>query len=615
MHDSALSARRLTDRVAVGQTALTRISLLAIVGASGLLETWRLTINGWGNGYYAEAALAASRSWTALLTDAADPSQLVSLDKGPLPDWVLGLSARVFGFSSLSVLLPSVCCAIASVVLLYDAVRRLFGAQAGLLAAAMLALSPVSVMMGRYDNPDALLALLMTAAAWAFVRWLESGKLRHLLLCGLFVGLGFNTKMFEVCLLVPGLAGAWLLVARRDVSRRLRDLAAAGALAACVGLAWYATMTVVPAGSRPSVAESSSNSWAQLILTANGLQRVAGYGGGHPGGNAGLLRLFSSDMAGQAGWLMPLALLGLLMGLRAPAGEPREALRRAGVVMLGAWMVIGFGVFSFSKGVLHSYYTSAIAPAIAALAAVAVVTLARRARASPAARTLLVGALMASAFLSWLILGDTPDFVPWLRWLMLAAALIASFAIHLSSSEAGPRARSLTAVIAACCASVALLGGPLAYSVATDRFGHSGANPAAGPTSLTSPHGRLEGSFDPALVGYLERNRAGARYLIAATGSDFAAPIGLATGAPVITLGGFIGTDVSPTVAQLAALVHSEQLRFVLLTWQPAPGAAAQRADWVEAHCTRVAAPGIDGRTEGENGAPLRGPRSGLYRC
>lgn len=590
---------------------MTRLYLLAIVGVAGLLETWRLTINGWGNGYYAEAALAASRSWTALLTDAADPSRLISLDKGPLPDWVLGLSARVFGFGSLSVLLPSVCCAVASVVLLYDAVRRLFGAQAGLLAAAMLACSPVSVMMGRYDNPDALLALLMTATAWAFVRWLESGKLRHLLLCGLFVGLGFNTKMFEVCLLVPGLAGAWLLVARRDVTRRLRDLAAAGAIAASVGLAWYATMTIIPAGSRPSVAESSSNSWAQLILSANGLQRVAGYGGG----GAGPLRLFSRDMAGQAGWLMPLALLGLLVGLRVRDGAPGEALRRAGVVMLGAWMLVGYGVFSFSKGAVHSYYTSAIAPAIAALAAIAVVAVARRARASAAARTLLVGAVIVSALLGWLILGNTPGFVPWLRWLVLAAALIASLALCLSSLEAGPRAQSLTAAVAACFASVALLGGPLAYSVATDGLGRSGANPAAGPTSLVSPHGRAEGSFDPPLVGYLERHRAGARYLVAATGSDFAAPIGLATRAPVITLGGFQSTDISPTVGQLAALVRSKQLRFILLTGRPASGAAVGRAGWVEAHCTRVSAPGIDERTVGENGSPMRGPGSGLYRC
>lgn len=203
-----------------------RAGLAAIVAIAGALDLWALTINGYGNGYYAEAALAASKSWTALLTNAADPSGLVSLDKGPLPDWIMGLCGRVFGFSSLSMLLPNALCGIAAVVVLYDLVRRTLGARTALLAALLLAVSPVSVVMARYNNPDALLALLLVGSAWALVRALESGRTRHMLLCGALLGLAFNTKMLEAYLILPALACAFLLAASGPVARRAQQLLA-----------------------------------------------------------------------------------------------------------------------------------------------------------------------------------------------------------------------------------------------------------------------------------------------------------------------------------------------------------------------------------------------------
>ncbi|MGH2914956.1 MAG: glycosyltransferase family 39 protein [Solirubrobacteraceae bacterium] len=160
---------------------------------TGVLVFWALTANGYANNWYAGGALAASRSWKALFDNAADLSGVVSIDKGPLSDWMMGLSGRILGFSSFSMLLPNALCGIASVVLLHDVVRRTLGHRAALLAALVLALSPVSVVMDRYNDPEALLALLLVASAWALVRALESGRFRHMLLCGAFVGLAFNT--------------------------------------------------------------------------------------------------------------------------------------------------------------------------------------------------------------------------------------------------------------------------------------------------------------------------------------------------------------------------------------------------------------------------------------
>ncbi len=606
-------------RERLGERTAARGCLAAVLVLAAALETWALTAGGYGNGYYAEAVQAASRSWRALALGAADPSGLSSLDKGPLGVWVAALFSRVLGFGPLSVLLPSAICAVAAVALLHDAVRRTLGPGTALLAALMLALTPVSVMMGRYDNPDALLALLLVASAWALVRALESGRTRHVLWCGAFVGLAIETKMLEACLIVPGLAGAYLLAGRGPLRARAARLLGGGAVALAVGLAWFEAMMLIPASARPSVPDG--NSWFGLMVQTNGLQRVTGFGSGHS--SAGPLRLFAPQIAGQASWLLPLAALGLPAGMWALTRAPRADRRRAALVLFGLWLLAGWLVLSFSRGIFHSYYTSAIAPAIAALAASAIVTLASHARASRAAAAALAGALCGTALLAWTVLGHTPAFAPGLRWAVLGAgALAACAALALLGA---PRVRGPLAPAFACAAALALLGGPAAYSIATVGTAHSGSSPTAGPRGLTPARDRPEGALAaprPALITWLEHRRAGARYLLAATGSDFAAPIGLASGAPVVTLGGFDGAGAVPSVSQLAALVRAGQVRYVLLALpEPSPAALA-RSRWVAGSCRAVTAPGLDRRELWENGTPLGGVgtrraavAAGLYRC
>jgi 4-amino-4-deoxy-L-arabinose transferase-like glycosyltransferase len=602
----------------IDEQAALRLGLIVVLVLAGVLVSYALTVNGYGNGYYAEAAFAASRSWTALLTNAADPSGLVSLDKGPLPDWILGLFGRAFGLGSLSVLLPNALYAVAAVAVLHDTVRRTLGPRAALLAALMLALSPVSVVTGRYDNPDALLALLLVAGAWALVRTLESGRQRHIVLCGVLVGLAFNTKMLEAYLILPGLVGAFLLTAPGTVRRRIGQLLAGGGAMLAVSAGWYGTMMLIPAGDRPYVAESTNDSWFQMIFSANGLKRITGApAAGH--GSSGPLRLFgASSIAAQAAWLLPLALLGVILGVWLSRRWPRTDRRLAALVVFGSWLLCGYIAFSFSRGTFHSYYTSAIAPPIAALAAATVVMLAERLSRSVTSALLLTGALLGSSVVSWTILGQVPSFVPWLRWVVLASGVLAAIAVARMGIERRPP-RPLPAALTVAAAMLALLGGPAAYSIATVGFGRTGASPTAGPQSLTPVWDRArDGSFDPRLVAYLERYRGRARYLVAVGGSDFAAPIGLASRAAIITLGGFGGEDPSPTVAQLESLVDSGDLHYVLLTPLASSPASSQRDGWVTAHCAAIEVAGLLQGLSAENGANLehaqrRAPK--LYRC
>jgi len=670
-----------------------RPGLIATAVIAAVLTCWALTISGDANAYYANAALAASKSWTAFFTNAADLSGYVSLDKGPLSDWMMGLSGRIFGFSSLSMLLPNAICGVGAVVLLHNLVRRTVGHREALLAALMLALSPVSVLMARYNNPDALLALLLVAAAWALVRALESGRLRHIVLCGVFVGLAFNTKMLEAYLIVPALALAFVIASPGSLRRRVGHLLAGGASMVVVSVAWYGTMMLIPAANRPYVGDSTNNSWFQLIFGANGFSRVTGGGrgaaGGALGGGTGALRLFGSEIGGQIAWLLPLALLGFLVTIWVCRRAPRTDRRRAAAIVFGVWMIAGAVVFSFSQGTFHSYYTSAIAPAIAALAATGVILLADRVRSSSVATLLLAAAVMGTALLSFVILGRTPDFVPWLRWAVLAGGAVG--ALTLVAWKLGGRLRGRgTLAVALAGAALALLAGPAAYSIATVGHGQTGSSPTAGPAGVGRAAGGSAGGFarfgqrgagtapgsearsfagrgagaasdvaNAQLVKYLKQNRDGAKYLVAATGSQAAAPIALATGDPVITMGGFMGADPAPTVAQLTSLIRAGQLRYVLLggggfgggafggggsggefgavsgdgargdagvagghgAGRASSAVSAARTTWVQTHCQPVSLPsgrsgssaaGASGSSSETGG---RGVGSTLYRC
>jgi 4-amino-4-deoxy-L-arabinose transferase-like glycosyltransferase len=571
-----------------------RPALLGVALLAAVLMLWGLTANGYANTYYALAVYAGSHSWSALFYNALDLSGYVSIDKTPLSIWMMALSARVFGFGSFAMLLPNALCGVGSVLVLHDTVRRTLGYRAALLAALMLALTPVTVLMSRFDNPDALLVLLLVCAAWATVRAIETGRTRQLLLAGVLVGLAFNTKMLQAYLVLPALAVAYLYAGPGRVRRRLVQLLGAGAATLAVSAAWVGTMMLIPASQRPYVGDTAHNSWWELIFEANGLDRVGSSGiGGGPvgfGGGQGALRMFNTEVGGQIAWLLPLAALGLLVGLWVRRRAPRTDPARAAYVLWGIWALVHFVVFSFMLNLFHPYYTSALAPPIAVLAAGGLLALWDHIRVSCLAAATLAGALVATALLSIALLERTPSFVPWLRWLVPAATFACAAAILVWRT----RPRAIVLVLAL----VAVLAAPAAYALATVGRSVTGSNPEAGPAAAergfpggggprllggapgaSGPPAGLGLSFGGAgagpagaggiggtsrrVIAYLEAHRDGTKYLVAASGSMTAAPIILATHQLVVTMGGFSGQDPSPTVAQLQRLVSSGQLRYV----------------------------------------------------
>lgn len=474
---------------------LPRPELAALLVLAGLLDLWALGQNGWANEYYSAAVRSMSGNWHNFLYGSFDARGLMTVDKPPLALWVQALSVKVFGFNSLAILVPQALMGVASVGLLYDLTRRRFGRAAGFVAGLVLALTPIAVAVSRHNNPDALLVLCCVAALWAFVRALEDGRTRWLVLAGVCVGLGFEAKMGVALMVAPGMALAWLWVAPRGRAVAVRQLLAAGAALATVALAWPLLVELTPASNRPWIAGTTDNSVFSLILEYNGFGRLDGQaggpgafgggGGGGPfGGETGPLRLLNESLGGQAGWLLGLALVGGI-GLALLSRLRREDPRTGWIIAVGGAFALTAVAFSFASGIFHPYYVSLLAPFAAALAGA---TFAVAREGSSRGRILGAGAIGAGAVTELLVIGDAAGELEWLAPVIAIGAIAA--AAGLLVNELAPWRRA--ALIGGF---AVLLIGPAIWSVQTLGHPTSGTFPAGGPASqgMGGPPGMTEG--------------------------------------------------------------------------------------------------------------------------
>jgi 4-amino-4-deoxy-L-arabinose transferase-like glycosyltransferase len=671
-----------------------RPALLALLALTAVLYLAGLSRNGWANDFYAAAAAAGTQSWKAFFFGSFDASNFITVDKTPASLWVMEISARVFGVNYWSLLVPQALEGLAAVGLLYATVRRWFGPAAGLLAAATLATTPAATLMFRFNNPDALLVLAMTAAAYAMTRAIEAGKTRWLVLAGTLLGFGFLTKMLQALLVLPGFAVVYLVAGPRGVGRRIRQLLAGGLAVAVSAGWWVAAVMLTPAADRPYVGGSANDSILQLALGYNGLGRLdgnetgsvgfSGRGGGPAfGGPAGLTRLFAAEMGGQASWLLPAALIALAALVWVTRRAPRTDRTRAAALLWGGWLLVTGGVFSYMAGIIHPYYTVALAPAIAALVGIGARQLWRardpwrRPQAIWLGRGVLAAGVTATAVWSSILLDRTPSWLPWLRVVVPVAGLAAAAMLlagrRLAQGVATGRGRIAVAAAPVALALVAALAGPLAYSLDTAATAHAGALPSAGPAVASSfggpgggpggggagqagglggtgqaggtgglggsggtgqaggrapsggsanaaggtgqpgragqlPPGRAGGpgggsgggpggiggglggntQVGSALTRLLKAGASGYRWAAATVSSDSAAPLQLASGEPIMSIGGFNGTDPAPTLAQFETYVADHEIHYFVGansdSFGGGSGDAARITAWVQAH-------------------------------
>jgi 4-amino-4-deoxy-L-arabinose transferase-like glycosyltransferase len=588
-----------------------RPALLVLLVATGLLYLWALGSSGWANNYYAAAAQAGTQDLKAWLFGSLDPGNAITVDKPPAAMWVMGLSGRLFGFSALTMLLPQALMGVASVALLYSTVRRWSGPAAGLIAGAVLALTPVAALMFRFNNPDALMVLLLIAAAYCMVRATETASTRWIALAGCAVGFAFLTKMLQAFLVVPGLALVFLVAAPVGLWQRIGKLLV-GAATMIVSAGWYvALVSLWPADSRPYIAGSTDNSLLQLALGYNGIERITGNEGGPRGGpgghggmnvffggSAGIGRLFGPSMGVEASWLLPAALIGLLAGLWFTRRTARTAPVRAGLLLWGGWLLVTGAVLSFMGGTVHPYYTVELAPAIAAVVGISVAELWRD---KEFLVPRIVLAIMAAVTGVWayVLLDRTSDWTPWLRWVVLVGSIVVASVIAVGVHKLG---RLTAAVVIA--ATLFGLAAPAAFAIYNVTHAHSGPGTMSGPARDGGfgggPGGRVGGSHgggggpfgqadNPALEQLVEN--AGNRWAAASVGSFTVSSLELKTGASLMAIGGFTGSDNSPTLAQFKQYVSEGQVRYFVASDRrgphgDAPGSGTEITQWVQQNFT-----------------------------
>ncbi|GAA3142183.1 glycosyltransferase family 39 protein [Nonomuraea roseoviolacea] len=679
---SLAGRRRASRRAAAPAPRWSRPALWAVLAAAFVLYAWALS--GYANEYYAAAVLSGTKSWKAFFFGAVDAGSYITVDKPPFALWVMGLSARVFGFGTWSMLLPQAVAGVAAVALVHGGVLRAYGGVrqghvAALLAAVVMTLTPITVAINRDNNPDTVLVLLLVLAAWFCLESLRTGRLRPLLLCALFVGLAFNTKMLQAYLVVPAFALAYLVCARGTVARRIGHLLAAGAVLAVSSAWWMVIVDLWPAGSRPYIGGSTDNSVRDLVIGYNGLGRIfgqggpggsAGFGGGASfGGESGAGRLFNDIMAGQISWLLPFCALALAFAAltrwtarRAaaegaagdpdgapatspsdgvPGGGDRDGASGAAWLVWGGWLAVHYVVFSFSSGTFHPYYTTAMAPAVAAITGMGGVLMWRAFRRSRTWAWVLPLAVAVTGGWSFAVLRRTPDFVPWLAWAVLAATVLAVAGLATAGLVLAGRGRlaARVAVGALAATLVAGLAGPAAYAVSPLGSRVNGTNPTAGPSAGRTGFGPMggmppggmppgqygafrgrfpEGTRPPqdgqngqepqadgrsgrmtggpgggvgdSMVEYLLAHQGPAEWLVAVDSAQQASSIILSTGKPVIAMGGFTGSDPAMTVDRLKELVSSGRLRYVLGGGdRGGPGRGdSEVSTWVRENCAAV---------------------------
>ncbi|KQM24154.1 glycosyl transferase [Frigoribacterium sp. Leaf8] len=658
-----------------------RPAFLALLVATGALYLVNLSANGWANSFYSAAVQAGSQNWEAFLYGSSDAANSITVDKPPASLWVMALSVRVFGLSSFSILLPEALMGVATVGLVWATVRRHFSGVAAFVAGGVLALTPVAALMFRFNNPDALLVLLLTLATYLTLRGVETGRVRWVVWAGVAIGFGFLTKQLQAFVILPVLAGVYLVAAPVLLRKRLLHLLAAlGAVVVSAGW-WVALVELVPAGMRPYVGGSQTNSFLELTFGYNGLGRLTGDetgsvtgGGGGTGaattgmwGETGITRLFTGEFGGQITWLLPAALVIGVSALVLLGWRHRTSARRATLLLFGGWTVLTALVFSFMSGIFHAYYTVALAPAIAVTLGAAADVLWRR-RARSWVRIVLAASALLTGVWAWVLLGRAESWQPWLRYVVVALAVVGAVLVLLPR-----RGRALTAATLA----VLLTGGllaPAAYSVETVSTAHTGSIVTAGPTvsggtggfggggaggagaggfggrggAVGGGPGGAAGGTPPQLPGGtgggagtgtgtgtgagtaggagtatrgLPGGGGGAGSLLgsgsvsdelaavvgadadrytwvaAAVGSNSAAGYQLATGDPVMAVGGFNGSDPSPTLAQFEQYVADGQIHwFVGGTVGQSNGGSSSSSEiaaWVEANFSSTEVDGV----------------------
>ena len=542
-----------------------RAALLGVLALAAVLRFWRIEATGFGTEYYAAGVRSMLQGGRLFFYNAFDPAGVLSLDKPPVAFWIQAAFASVLGFSGWSIHLPQMLAGVASVAVLYRLVHRPFGPTAALIAAFLLAITPISIAIDRSNNTDSWLVLFLLLAAWAALR----GRGLSLVIAMAVLGVAFNTKMLAALICGPALLAGWWLSGTLDWRRRLGWMAAAGATLVIVSLSWAVAFDLTGAANRPFAGSTKGNSMLELIVVHNGLERFVRNRPPRPeptpvkattasrfeafdSVSVGPLRLAAPTLASQFAWTLPLTVLGLVLALGL---RRRRDLMQASLALWSLWALTYGIVFSAAGGIFHAYYLATLGPPLAALAGIGCVLLWRRgphALALGLATCGLWQIYIAAASLGWTI------------WIGFPVVAVLAAAGTLWRAKRPPAAIGgfalLILPLAWALSPIFMAGNHILPSASFGRW--LGLNDGRGPL-LSRNYAAL--SDDPKLLAFLTGNRGEARFLVAAPTTQLVAPLIVHTGQPALAFGGYTGGDPILSLDTFAEMVRRGEVRYVLL--------------------------------------------------
>ena len=573
------------------------LALLALY--AGFNSLWNLA-SGARSEYYAAIAKSMSLSFSNWFFGAFDPAGSVTLDKIPGSYWVPAIFVKIFGFSTWAVDAPNAMAVIAAAIITVFAVRRLGGNTAGLIAGFVVATTPVLVAVSRANQPQSFFVLALALALLATTKALQTGRRKHLIFVGLYVALGFNFYMLEAWAVWPALIVGWLLLNKKQFRSKtfvvkLVDLAIAGSISVSASIIWPLVVWLVPASSRPFIGGTYHNNPFEMIFGYNGLGRFgataesagSSYQTFTPpfAGDPSSFRFFNDQLSGQIAWLLPTALVAVVVLWFTKTS-------RVVLATLATWFLTFAVMFSAVAG-MHQFYTSALAIPVAALVGLAVAE-AHRVRLAWGQIALVTSASSTAFFIA----GRFWDYFGWVSFVQAFVVLIAIAFFVLKSSKFVRMSAALTAaallLTPAVWASDAMnhpssinpaagaesamgggVGGPAGMPGAGGQGGPAGmpgfggqggpaGMPGFGPKGGGKVGGNPASDVNTSLVTFLKTNAATSKYQVAMFGGLAAAPYVTGTDLSVLPIGGFSGTDATPTLPAFKKMVSSGQLKYVL---------------------------------------------------
>jgi 4-amino-4-deoxy-L-arabinose transferase-like glycosyltransferase len=579
---------RLPDRFRLTPA---RALLLLIAGLAGLSYAWGISQDPL-EPFYAAAVRSMAINWHNFFFGSFDPAGTITLDKLPGAFWIQALSVRIFGYHTWAIVLPQVIEGVLSVLVLYRAVNRLRGTTAALIAALILAASPATVALNRGNIADTAMTLFLVLAADAVSAAIVSGRQRHLVFAGLWIGIAFQAKMLEAWVVLPAFGLAYLFGRTDGLAHKLRQVVVAGLVAGVVSLSWMTIVTLTPAADRPYVDGSQHNSVYEQVFVYDGFGRTSQQtafqqflGGVHlpqevlNGPSPAWNRLVQGDLGRDTGWLLPVALAIGVGGL--------FTRRRSYFILWTGWLIPMVLVFS-DVFIFHSYYTAALSPPMAAILGAGIAGLwasRTEVRAVAARRGAAAGLLVAGTvgYGIWLIQSSVATAPGWL-WPLAASMGAVAVVLLLASAAASSHRRLLVVALVAGTAAILVIPAAASGFLVAEQRGISdtpfeSTQTAALYDALLGTSSRGFGSFFP----QLEKLQMGSPYVMAVYTSAVASEFISATGKEVLPIGGFTGTIPEPTISQLEGMIRTGKFHLALLI-----GGHDPRLTWIATHCRHL---------------------------